>query len=288
MPTKTERLPSVTKPKPKFSKNGKPRDSKQKSSDDKVKAMATPIPNYQTANTKLDLAEQRCTQIALGDTVTERDLVFFDDLGWDSKTIEKQIRRAANIAHLQSVAGSKSGLAKKQAELDETRERNAAKLEEIDAEIKRLMDGRDAYLIADRELEADIRNQANAQARLRTLVPNHIKRLRDLVIGGLKKSDLNKERLALRSKISSLQGLPRKHSSTDHNCIVAFLKGLPNDEFPAGILDDRNRVNVDAYQKFAAERIEKLPAMVSKLEALETEYEKQIAEIDQRLDFYLA
>lgn len=152
------------------------------------------------------------------------------------------------------------------------------------------MDERDKLQFAVRDLESHVTARIRAMDQLRTNVPPHVKRVRDQLVGQLKNSHLNRERLELKSKVRSLAGLENlvHWSPANNDSIVAIITGIPKADRPAGILNDRGQVHKKFWSRLANQRLADLPALESRLSELQGEFDLKLEAIDQQLDFYLS
>ncbi len=236
---------------------------------------------------KLSMEQTLCLRLAKGESLDEDDFGHFVKIGWNRAKVERGQREVVTLLATVERAGTLKSLESKKELLRTSEVEATGKLEAIDAEIKALMDNRDAISFDLREQTEAIETQERAIESLRGRVPKKVKDLHNHLVSALKMSETNRQRLAQRSFVAFLQGLQQlqKYSPGKHGEIVAVINN--QNDLPDGIQDERGRVHIARWEAYVAKRLADLPAAVKELEKMQTDFQSRLVEIDGVLDYWI-
>ena len=236
---------------------------------------------------KLSMEQTLCLRLAKGESLDEDDFGHFVKIGWNRAKVERGQREVVTLLATVERAGTLQSLESKKEQLQTSEVEATGKLEAIDAEIKALMDNRDAISFDLRKQTEAIDMQERAMESLRGRVPKKVKDLRNHLVSALKMSETNRQRLTQESFVAFLQGLEQlqKYSPGKHNEVVAVINN--QNDLPDGIQDERGRVHIARWEAYIAKRLADLPAAVKELEKMQSEFQSRLAEIDGVLDYWI-
>ena len=236
---------------------------------------------------KLSMEQTLCLRLAKGENLDESDFGHFVKIGWNRAQVERGQRDVVGLLATVKEAGTLENLESKKEQLATSRVEGVAKLDDIDAEIKRLMDNRDEISFNLRGQTEAIETQERAIESLRGRVPKKVKDMHSHLVSALKMSEMNRQRLDLESKVGFLEGLKRiqTYSLEKHDQIAAVIGNQK--DLPDGVQDDRGRVHLAKWEAYVAKRLMELPEAVSELKKMEDEFQSRLTEIDSALDYWI-
>jgi SMC interacting uncharacterized protein involved in chromosome segregation len=225
-------------------------------------------------------------------SVDPEDLVIFSELGWNDRDIAKEVGRCQALKKWKREAGTNGQYADAIEQLDAVSKTVPKRVAELQAKIDELQAKVDSERAKLTTAERTVQGYEHARRMLRDIVPAFVKKQFDDELARIRSSESSDRMRELQARKRTIVGVLENLALVNSDTIPAIRLHAANNVVgvvpsPSSDCYVNRGINETVWQEYLDQLRAELPAVESELLELEKDFDEELSQAEQILDYYL-